>query len=55
MPISPSDGERRYQLGRKMLLPIPFAHVRPDFRVGELAHRAAEQLLLFRQAEVHGL
>ncbi len=36
-----------------MLRLVPFAHVRADFSFGELAHGAAQQLLLFGGTEVH--
>src|SRR5262249_44789207 len=41
------------ELRRKVLLLIPFAHVRADLGLGELAHAAAQQLLVLGQPEVH--
>src|SRR5439155_21981254 len=46
-------GELRDQLGRKMLRVVPFAHVRPDFGLGELADGLAKELLVVCKAEVH--
>ena len=48
-------GQLRHQLGGKVLRLVPLAHVRADFGLGELADAAAQQLLLFGQAEVHEL
>src|SRR5262249_19118407 len=41
------------ELGRKMLRLVPLADVRPHLGLGEVAHRAAQQRLLFRRTEVH--
>ena len=47
MPISPSVGELRQQLHRKVLRLVPLHDVRADLGLGELAHRLAQQFLLF--------
>ena len=46
-------GQLRNQLGRKVLRLVPLPDVRADFGLGELAHRAPQQLLLLGQPEVH--
>ena len=45
----------RHQVGGKVLRLVPLADVRADLGFGELAHRAAQQLLLFGRSEVHEL
>ena len=46
-------GELRQQLRRKLLRLVPLHDVGTHLRFGELAHRAAQQLLLFGGTEVH--
>ena len=46
-------GQLRHQLDRKMLRLVPLADVRTHFGFGELAHAAAQQLLLLGRTEVH--
>ena len=43
----------RHQFDRKVLRLVPLADVGPDFGFRELAHAAAQQLLLFGRTEVH--
>jgi len=40
--------------GREMLRLVPIHHVRAELVLGELAHRAAQNLMLVRQPEIHG-
>ena len=52
-PHQSDAGELRQQIGRELLRLVPLHDVGPHLRFRELAHRAAEDLLLFRRAEVH--
>ena len=54
MPVSPRRGELRQQIHREVLRLVPLHHVRADLRFGELAHRAAKELLLVSRTEIHG-
>ena len=49
----PQRGHARHQLGRKLLVPVPRAHVRTHFRLSEFTHAATQQLLLRGQTNVH--
>ncbi len=46
-------GELRQQIHRKLLRLVPLHHVRPHLGFRELAHRAAQELLLLGEAKVH--
>ena len=49
----PERSQLRPQLGREVLRLVPFADVRPDLGLRELADAAAEQDLLLGRTEVH--
>ena len=53
IPISPSSAISCDELVREALLAVELLGDRCDLRLGELAHRAAQQLLLFGQLIVH--
>ena len=53
MPISPSAASCGTSSAGNCCASIPLAHVRADLGLGELAHAAAQQLLLRGQTKVH--